>query len=283
MRKGRTFLSSLVVSAALVLPMYAQAQDIAADTVVANVNGVDITIGHMILATATLPDQYRQLPAATLYDAILDQLVQQEALKQSNPDMPEHVIIALENETRSLMAGDALEQIMQTAATEAEIEEVYNAEYTTTTGEEEFNASHILVETEDEAKAIVTELEGGADFAALAREKSTGPSGPNGGSLGWFGKGAMVPEFEAAVLSLEPGELSAPVQTQFGWHVVLLNEQRQADVPRLDEVRPEIAARLRREAVASHVDQLVADAKIERPEIEGLDPEILRNVDLLRN
>ncbi|NRB34665.1 MAG: peptidylprolyl isomerase [Rhodobacteraceae bacterium] len=283
MRKGRTFLSSLAISAALSLPLPVSAQDVAPDTVVATVNGAEITIAHMILAAATLPQQYQNLPATTLYDAILDQLIQQEALRQSNPDMPDHVALALENETRSLMAGDALEKVMQSAATEGEIEEVYARDYANSGGETEYNASHILLDTEADAIAVVEALEGGADFAALAQERSTGPSGPNGGSLGWFGKGMMVPDFEAAVIGLELGQVSPPVQTQFGWHVIVLNDTRQTEAPELDAVREEIAAGLRREAVTKHIDTLVSQAEVDRPAIDGLNPDILRDLDLLRN
>ena len=134
--------------------------------------------------------------------------------------------------------------------------------------------------TEEEANAIVGELAGGADFPALAAEKSTGPSGPNGGSLGWFGKGMMVPAFEEAVIALEKGEVSAPVQTQFGWHVIILNDERTAEAPTLEEVREEIAGNLRRDAVTAHVDDLVGAAIVDRPEV-SVDPEVIRNIDLL--
>lgn len=281
MRKRITFLSSLAIAAVLSLPMQARADDPAPETVVATVNGTDITIGHMILAATSLPQQYQQLPAATLYDAILDQLIQQETLRQSNTaELPAHIGLALENEERSLIAGHALEQVMADAATEAEIEAVYNDQYANGSGAQEFNASHILVETEEEANAIVEELAGGADFPALAAEKSTGPSGPNGGSLGWFGKGMMVPAFEEAVIALEKGEVSAPVQTQFGWHVIILNDERTAEAPTLEEVREEIAGNLRRDAVTAHVDDLVGAATVDRPEV-SVDPEVIRNIDLL--
>jgi peptidyl-prolyl cis-trans isomerase C len=283
MPKGRTFLTSLAVAAVLTLPIQARAETPSVDTVVASVNGTTITVGHMMLALATLPQQYQQLPADTLFDALLDQLIQQETLRQSNPEAPNHVKLALENEQRSLFAGDAIEKIMQNAVSDAEIEQAYDAEYANSGGATEFNASHILVETEQEAIQIVAELEGGADFATMAAAVSTGPSGPNGGALGWFGAGMMVPEFEAAVTDLKAGEISLPVQTQFGWHVIVLNDTRLAEAPALDDVYEEIATRLRRDAVTAHVDDLVAKATVERPTIEGLDPEMLRDLDLLRN
>ena len=283
MPKGFTFLPALGLAAALALPVPAMAEP-DADTVVARVNGAEITLGHMILAHATLPQQYRQLPPEVLYNAILDQLIQQSALEQAHGDeAPKHVTLSLENERRSLLAAEEIEAIMSDAANQEDIQAAYDAEYGDGFGGDEFNASHILVETQEEASAIKTELDGGADFAETAKAKSTGPSGPSGGELGWFGPGAMVPEFEAAVVALEPGQVSDPVQTQFGWHLVKLNDKRQAEAPALESVQDEIAQTLRQQAVQQKVEELTAAAEIERPEIEDLDPAILQNLDIVRN
>jgi peptidyl-prolyl cis-trans isomerase C len=145
---------------------------------------------------------------------------------------------------------------------------------------EEFNASHILVETEEEAQALIDALAEGADFAELAAESSIGPSGPNGGQLGWFTAGMMVPEFETAVFELEAGEVSVPVQTQFGWHVILLNEVREQALPTLDEVRAELIEGLRRARVDDRIAELMSGAAIERPELD-IDPAVIANTDLL--
>jgi len=283
MRKGLTFLPSLALTVLLALPVQAETAS-GADTVVASVNGVDITLGHMILAHATLPEQYQALPADVLFEGILDQLIQQSMLAQSHgPDVSNAIELALENERRSLLAASVLDQVLQSAASETEIQQVYDADYSNAKGGSEYNASHILVDTKEEADAIVAALQEGADFAETAKEKSTGPSGPGGGSLGWFGTGRMVPEFETAVVALTPGEISDPVQTQFGWHVIKLNQTRQLDAPTLDQVRAEIADTLRNAAVETHLEALREATKIDRPQIEGLDPEILRDVELLEN
>lgn len=128
-----------------------------------------------------------------------------------------------------------------------------------------------------------SELDAGADFATLAKEKSTGPSGPNGGDLGWFTTGRMVPEFEQAVLQLNSGEVSGPVQTQFGWHVILLHERRKTEAPEFEEVRAQLADELRQKAVEDRVNELTAASAIERPEIEDLDHAILKDLSLVRN
>jgi peptidyl-prolyl cis-trans isomerase C len=283
MRKGLTFLSGLALATALTLPLQATAAP-HADTIVATVNGEEITIGHMIIARATLPQQYQQLPDDVLFDAILDQLIQQTALKQQlNGEVPKYVELSLENESRSLLAADVIEKVMKNAATEEEVRAAYEEQYSDGNGGDEFNASHILVESEEDAEEIRAELEEGADFATTARERSTGPSGPNGGELGWFTKGRMVPEFEEAVIALSAGEISAPVQTQFGWHVIKLNERRKSAAPEFAEIRDQLAAQIREEAVEESVRTLTTEAEIERPEIEDLDPAILKDLDLVRN
>jgi len=283
MLKGLTFLQSVAVAAVLALPAVAETAP-GPETVVARINGEEITLAHVIIAHATLPQQYQQLEADVLYEAILSQLIQQTALKQSfTGEVPKIIEWQLENELRSLLAGEAIEGIMLDAASDADIQAAYDAKFSQGFGGDEFNASHILVETEEEAKAIKADLDAGADFAATAKEKSTGPSGPNGGELGWFGLGAMVPEFEVAVVTLKPGEISQPVQTQFGWHVIILTETRKSEAPTLDDVREEISQQLRRDAVEARVEELTAAATVERPEIEGLKPEIIKNLDMIRN
>lgn len=282
MPKGLTFLPALAFAAALALPAHAEPPS--AETVVARVNGQEIKLGHVVIARATLPQQYQQLPPEVLYDAIVEQLIQQSALQQAFGDeVPQRVALSLENERRQLLAGEEIEKIMAGAASDADLKAAYDSAYGEGYEAREFNAAHILLETEEEAKAIKAELDGGADFAALAKEKSTGPSGPNGGDLGWFEKGMMVPAFEEAVLALEPGQVSDPVQTQFGWHVIVLNDSRVKAPPAFEDVREELAGELRQKAVADRVDALVAEATVERPEIEGLEPGVIGNLDLLEN
>ena len=284
MRKGLTFLPRMALAALLTLPMPAFAAPPHANTVVATVNGEDITLGHMVIARAGLPAQYQQLPADVLYNAILDQLIQQTALKQAlNGEVPRYVALSIENETRSLLAADVIETVMLNAATEEDLLAAYESQYSDGNGGDEFNASHILVETREEALIVKAELDTGSDFATLAKEKSTGPSGPGGGSLGWFSRGSMVPEFEEAVLALRSGEVSKPVETQFGWHVILLNERRKTAAPEFDEVREELAARMREAAVEARVTEVTSSANIQRPVIEDLDPAILSDLSLVRN
>lgn len=279
----RSILPALAIAAASMLPAAAQ-ETADPETVVATVNGQDITLGHMIVAFASLPEQYQQYPSDILFKGILDQLVQQTALAQSfEGDVPARVTLSLENEERSLKAGEAVESVMSVAVTDEALQAAYDAQYSEGSAGEEYNASHILVETEAEAAQIVEDLKNGADFAETAKEKSTGPSGPSGGELGWFGAGQMVPEFEAAVMALETGAISNPVQTQFGWHVVKLNNKRAIEAPTLDEVRGELALDIQRAAVEAHIEALVNAAEVDRKDVSGLSTDSIRNLDLLGN
>ncbi|MCL6285189.1 peptidylprolyl isomerase [Ruegeria sp. 2012CJ41-6] len=282
MPKGLTFLPALALAAVMALPVAAQSQP-DADTVVATVNGEDITLGHLILARAALPQQYQQVEDQVLYDAILDQLIQQNLLRAALGDeMPRQIALTLENEERSLLAATMIDRLTEEALTDEALQAAYDAQFTEWAGGDEYDAAHILVETEDEAKAIKGALDDGADFAETAKEKSTGPSGPNGGALGWFGAGQMVPEFEQAVMALEPGQVSEPVQTQFGWHLIILNDKRKSQAPALEDVRQDLAQQIQREVIEAKVAELTQSATVERPEVEGLTPEMLKQLDLVQ-
>ena len=279
MLKRTQLFASVALTFMLTAPLSAETN---VDTVVATVNGTDITMGHMIVVRSSLPDQYRDLPDDVLFKGILDQIIQQHVLAQAaGSNIPKRVQLALENEQRSLMAAEHMDKILGEANTEDRIKAAYNEKYAGAAPEKEFDASHILVETEDEAKALVSELEGGADFAELAKAKSTGPSSTRGGALGWFGKGQMVPEFENAVAGMEDGAISAPIKTQFGWHVIKLNASRAKDAPKMEEVREELAQQVRLEIVDSYINELTGSASISRTAPADIDVSQLKNLSLL--
>lgn len=282
MQKLYLSVASAAFAGMMALPTFAQdSQTPDLNTVVAVVNGEEITLGHLAVARATLPPQFSEYPANVLFPGLLDQLINQAALAQTfTGDLPPRAAFALENETRSVTAGEVIEQAMAAAPIEDQIQQAYDDEYKNATGAEEYRASHILVDTEEAAQQIITDLEGGADFAELAKEKSTGPSGKNGGDLGWFGSGVMVPAFEAAVIALEPGAVSDPVQTQFGFHVIKLVETRTKPAPPLADVRPELELRIQQKAVSELIEKLVAEAEIDRSGADSLDPSILDQIDL---
>jgi len=276
----KKFLATAAVTALLSLP--ATAQDTpTADTVLATVNGTDITLGHVIAMQQMLPPQYQELPDNVLLDGLLEQLVQQEVLASiAEEDITRRMELGLDNERRAFLAAALLDDIGMADLPEEEVQAEYDAQYGSVGAVMEYNAAHILVETEEEAQALIEELAEGADFAELAEERSTGPSGPNGGDLGWFSAGMMVPSFEEAVFALEVGEVSAPVETQFGWHVIVLNDTRDQEPPGLEQVRAELEDGLRRARVDAALTDLTAAADVERPEIE-IDPSVIRDLDLI--
>lgn len=264
---------------ALLIASAATAQD--ADTVVATVGDTEITLGEMIVAKAQLPEQYQQFPEDVLFQGVLDQLIQQQLFADSLGDTPARVEYTLANERRALLAGEAINDINADVVTEEAVQAAYDATFADAEAQTEWNASHLLVETEEEALAAQERVEGGEDFADVARDVSTGPSGPSGGELGWFGPGQMVGEFETAVTEMEPGDVSGPVQTQFGWHIVKLNDQRMTEQPTLDEVRPQLQQQVREEAVTARLEELRAEADVTMPEDDAFDPSIISNLDLL--
>ena len=271
-----------ITAAALFLSTPVFAQD--ADTVVATVNGTDITLGQMISVRETLPQQYQQLQPSVLFSGILDQLVQQTLLAQTvEGDISKRSALTLQVQRTAVLANEAIANEIAKRVDETAIQAMYDVKYGNFQGSPEFNASHILVETEEEAQAIATEIRAGADFAETAKEKSTGPSGPRGGALGWFGPGQMVPEFEQAVTELSVGEVSNPVQTQFGWHVIILNESRTQPAPTLEEVRGELEIDVENEIASAYIAELSSEADVDRSAAADLDPTLISRFDLLEN
>ena len=270
-------LGAIAVSIALAVPAIAQ-EEITASTVVATVNGTDITAGHMIHLRSSLPAQYQTLPDEMLFQGILDQLIDQTLLG-SEIEESLAIRLAVENERRALLAADAIDALFAGELTQTRIEAIYMDEYVYADPQQEYNASHILVPELEEAEAIKADLDGGADFAEMAKEKSTGPSGPNGGELGWFALGVMVPEFEDAIVTLEVGDISDPVQTQFGWHLIRMNDIRDLAPPSLAEVQDQIVGQIQQELIDQRVEELRMEAEVVLN--EGFAPSLIREVELL--
>jgi peptidyl-prolyl cis-trans isomerase C len=293
MRKSVTLAAVLAFSTALAtLPL--AAQDIAtaqmpapvapeggAAAVVATVNGTDITLGHMIVLRANLPAQYQSLSDDVLFKGILDQLVQQAALAQSMDGKTTlRDTLAMENDQRGYLSGTALQSVAGGAVTDEALQKAYDAKFAAAVEAKEYNAAHILVATEDEAKDLKTQIDGGADFADLAKQHSSDGAAANGGDLGWFADGMMVKQFQDAVFAMEVGGVSDPVQTQFGWHLIQLKETRIKAAPSLDDMREELATEIEQAAVEAYIKTITDAATIDRPG-EGFDPTLLRDQTLL--
>jgi len=273
------FWAGMVLAAGLALPVHAEGETAA--TVVATVNGTDITLGHMIALRETLPEQYLTLPDDVLFKGILDQLVQQEALAQSMTELAAKDQLVLDNERRGYVSGVALQKVIGAAVTDSALQAAYDARFADFTGQTEYNAAHILVADEARAKELKAELDAGGDFAELARVNSTDTgSGANGGDLGWFGLGMMVKPFEEAVVAAEPGKVTDPVKSDFGWHLILVKETRIAEKPTLEELRTELAAEIEQKAIQAEVERLMAAATVTRPG-DGLTPALIKDAGLL--
>lgn len=253
-----------------------------AETVVATVNGEAITLGQMIAMKSGLTDQQTQgLPPAALYNLMLDQMIRQTAVAQlGQGQVTARDKAALEIDRRAYLSGAAMERIAAAEPTEAELRAIYDKAFPAQAEPKtEYSAAHILVETEEAAKAVADELAKGADFGTLAEERSTDNSGPNKGDLGWFTADMMVKPFADAVVALDKGEVSAPVQSQFGWHIIKLNDTRTQTPPAFDEVKDQLALQVRRDRVEAAIQAEVGRAAIEK--VPGVDPAALNNAALL--
>jgi peptidyl-prolyl cis-trans isomerase C len=259
------------VVAALVAASAAVAQD---DPVVARVDDHEITRSDVEREVASLPQQYQQMPFETVFPALRDRAINTALLANAAEarDLDEDAAVqaAIDDAVRLILRNRLIETTVDEAVTDEALRAAYEARKAEPDfAREEVKARHILVEDGATAAELISELEDGADFAQLAAEHSTGPSGEAGGDLGWFTRDQMVAPFADAAFALEPGEVSAePVETRFGWHVIKA-EDRRTTVPTFEESRAELEQELGREAVTALLDELRSEAEIERFDDEG--------------
>ena len=238
------------------------------DPVLAKVNGAEIRQSDVTLAEEELALSLAQMDPATKKDNVLSFLIDLRIVAKAAEDKK------LENTedfkkrlafTRSrLLMDNLLATEGKAATTDDAMKKVYEDASKQITGEQEVHARHILVESEDDAKAVKAELDKGADFAELAKKKSKDPGASDGGDLGFFTKEQMVPEFSAVAFALEPGKISDPVKSQFGWHIIKVEEKRSRQAPGFDQVKGQIETYVIRKAQADYVAKLREAAKVER-------------------
>jgi peptidyl-prolyl cis-trans isomerase C len=267
----RSVLARAALALAVVVTVPAFAQD---DPVVARVDGYEITRSDVRREISSLPQQYQQMPFEAIFDALRDRAVNTALLSNAAEDRDLRsdpaVREAIADAERLILRNRLIETTVERAVTEDALREAYAArEAEPGFAREEVKARHILVEDRATAADIVAELEAGADFAALAAEHSTGPSGEAGGDLGWFTREEMVAPFAEAAFAMAPGEVSAePVETRFGFHVIAVEDRRTA-TPSFEDSRADLEQELGRDAVTALLDELRGDAAIERFDIEG--------------
>jgi peptidyl-prolyl cis-trans isomerase C len=249
------------------LPPAAQAQDSAEDPLVATVNGEKIYRSEVLETAKSLPAQY-QLQLEQIFPTLVERIVDFRLLAAAASEAKLEEDAEVKRRMAELRKGVLREIYLERLIAERVTDEVLQGRYqdfiAANPPQPEIKASHILLEDETVAKEVISELDGGADFAALAKERSTGPSGPNGGDLGYFTTDQMVPEFSQAAFALEPGKHSAePVQTQFGWHVIKVIERREGAPPPFEELQGQLRDEASREVVNTVLAELREGATVE--------------------
>ena len=254
--------ASIVAVALLTAPVRAD------DKVLAKVNGVEIKQSDVAMAEEELAPSLAQMDPATKDENVLAFLIDMKIVAKAAEDKKvadtEEFKKRLTFTRNRLLMDSLLASEGKAATTDAAMKQVYEDASKQIAGEQEVHARHILVETEDEAKAVKAELDKGADFAELAKKKSKDPGASDGGDLGFFTKEQMVPEFSTVAFSLEPGKISDPVKSQFGWHIIKVEEKRNRKPPEFDQVKAQIETYVTRKAQAEYVGKLREAAKVER-------------------
>ena len=234
---------------------------------VAVVDGTQIHLSQVREMHRRLPAQYQQLPFETIFTGLVESVIDTklaaaDARKQklqATPEFKDQMARLEEQVLQRIAFEHAIKEIVTDAAVRARYDKIVKE----ISGSEQIKVRHILLKTEDEAAKIIEELGKGGDFVKLAKERSTGPSAPSGGDLGFFGKGQMVPEFEKAAFTLKDGEYNKkPVKTEFGWHVMKVEARRKSEAPKFEEAEEGLRNDLSQEAGVSYITKLREKAKI---------------------
>src|SRR6266404_3969212 len=242
-----------------------RAQD---NPMLAKVNGAEIRQSDVALAEEELGPSLAQMDPATKRENVLafliDMRIVAKAAEDKKVENTEEFKKRLAFTRNRLLMDSLLANEGKAATTDAALKKVYEEAAKQIADEQEVHARHILVESEDEAKAVADELKKGADFAELAKKKSKDPGASDGGDLGFFTKDQMVPEFSTVAFALEPGKISEPVKSQFGWHIIKVEEKRNRKAPEFEQVKGQIETYVTRKAQADYVTKLREAAKVER-------------------
>ncbi|RLQ88585.1 peptidylprolyl isomerase [Notoacmeibacter ruber] len=263
-RPARTFLAGAVLAAGLSSPVLAQDE---AETV-ATINGSPITRQQLEMAMGELGPQFARIPEdkrdAAALAALIEIRLMADKAREADLDKDEEFQSSIAFMTERALHGFYMQKELAEEITDEDLKALYDERVSDMPEQQEVHARHILVKTEDEARQVIQEIEGGADFETVAKEKSTGPSGPSGGDLGYFRAGQMVPEFEEAAFALEPGSITEePVKTQFGYHVIKVEDKRNAEPPAFEQIKDQLRSELLVKRYTETVKDARAAAKIE--------------------
>lgn len=239
-----------------------------ANPVVAIVDGMKIYMSDIQADAQSAPAQVQQLPPNQLFPLLVNQEVDRKALLvaaqkeglQNNPDVAK----AMQNAANIRLENAYVQEKVAPQVTDTAVQAAYNRDYAGKPGPEQVEARHILVQTQAQAQDIINQLNKGANFAKLAEKDSIDPGAKNGGELGWFSQDEMVPAFATAAFALQPGQYTkTPVQTQFGWHVILCEGKRTAPTPALADVQDQIKQKLADQAVQATLDQARSQVQVQ--------------------
>ena len=261
--------------------LYSQ-ESLSADTPFIEVNGKIIKFGSAIIAFSKIRQSNRDFDQKTVFSQIVQQLVNEELLSQRIDKENQLTLLALEHEKRSAKAAQMVSKILKDFPND----ELLNSAYQNLTEQLkntlEYNASHILVKEEGQAKTILADLKSGKAFEEMAKEHSIGPTGKNGGNLDWFDLNNMVPEFSTALIVLSEGDISQPVKTKFGWHLIKLNKTREKKLPELKDVKSQLVQNLRQKKINDYLNSLTENSKIEFLG-KDIEPNEIANIKLLES
>ena len=259
--------------------IYSQ-EALSADTPFIEVNGKIIKFGSAIIAFSKIQQRNVNFDKNTIFSQIVQQLVNEELLSQKIDKENKLTLLALEHEKRSAKAAQMVSKILKNFPNDELVKSAYQNLTNEFKGSLEYNASHILVKEEGQAKTIRKDISNGKNFEALAKEHSIGPSGKNGGNLNWFDLGSMVPEFSTALMVLSEGDISQPVQTKFGWHLIKLNKTREKKIPEFQEIKTQLVQNLRQKKINDYLKSLTENSEISFVG-KNINPNEITNIKLL--
>ena len=242
--------------------------------IVATVDGKPIFLSEIIEMAQRLPEQYRKMSLEAVYPSLLTRAIDSKLVTlegrragfSKDPDVKKR-LLDVEDQ---IISEIFLTKTIGSQVTEEALQKIYSETKSEMASGDQIKARHILLDSEEKAVEIIKKLQAGGEFAKLASEYSTGPSAASGGDLGWFGEGQMVPEFSKAAFALNPGDIvTKPVKTQFGWHIILVEDRRVSAPPSFDEAKEQLASTMSQKLLKELIESLRTKAKIVRFQADG--------------
>ena len=242
--------------------------------IVATVDGKPIFLSEIIGMAQRLPEQYRKMSLEAVYPSLLTRAIDSKLVTlegrragfSKDPDVKKR-LLDVEDQ---IISEIFLTKTIGSQVTEEALQKIYSETKSEMASGDQIKARHILLDSEEKAMEIIKKLQAGGEFAKLASEYSTGPSAASGGDLGWFGEGQMVPEFSKAAFALNPGDIvTKPVKTQFGWHIILVEDRKVSAPPSFDEAKEQLASTMSQKLLKELIETLRTKAKIVRFQADG--------------